>query len=172
LTEGPAAKPRSRYRRLALELGVVVLVLGAVRAYRMRDLVAGDFPQRDVLALDGTGIHLGAPQPELTLVHVWATWCPTCRAMEGAVEDAAQHLRVVTIAAQSGSDSAVRAYAAERGVRVPIINDARGELTHALGVRAYPTTLFVDATGRIAAREVGYTTSWGLRARALLARLW
>jgi thiol-disulfide isomerase/thioredoxin len=164
------AKPATGKRRWLREAALVLAVIVAVRVYRMRDLISGPFPVADVIALDGTPIHLGAPQPELTAVHVWATWCPTCRAMEGALESASAHIRIVSIASQSGGDSAVRAYALEHDVHVPIINDPRGELAHALGVHAFPTTLFVDTDGRVVSREVGYITALGLRARALLAR--
>jgi thiol-disulfide isomerase/thioredoxin len=159
-------------RRLVLELAVVALVFAAVRAYRLRDVVSGPFPERDVTTVTGERLHLGGAQAEAVVVHVWATWCPTCRAMEGAVESAAQQLRVVSVAAQSGSDRELRAYAAEHGVTVPIVNDPAGELTRALGVHAFPTTLFLNADGRIVAREVGYTTALGLRARALLSKVW
>jgi thiol-disulfide isomerase/thioredoxin len=159
-------------RRLVLELAVVVLVFAAVRAYRLRDVVSGPFPERDVTTVTGERLHLGGAQAESVVVHVWATWCPTCRAMEGAVESAAQHLRIVSIAAQSGSDREVRAYATEHGVTVPIVNDPAGELTRTLGVHAFPTTLFLDGDGRIVSREVGYTTALGLRARALLGHVW
>jgi thiol-disulfide isomerase/thioredoxin len=166
----PPHKPAAGKRRWLLEAALVLAVIVAVRLYRMRDLISGQFPVADVFALDGTPVHLGAPQPELTAVHVWATWCPTCRAMEGALERASAHMRIVTIASQSGGDDAVRAYAHEHDVHVPIVNDPRGELAHALGVHAFPTTLFVDPDGRVVLREVGYTTALGLRARALLAR--
>jgi thiol-disulfide isomerase/thioredoxin len=166
----PPNKPAAGKRRWLLEAALVLAVIVAVRLYRMRDLISGPFPVADVFAIDGTPVHLGAPQPELTAVHVWATWCPTCRAMEGALERASEHVRIVTIASQSGGDEAVRAYAREHDVHVPIVNDPRGELAQALGVHAFPTTLFVDTDGRVVSREVGYTTALGLRARALLAR--
>ena len=50
------------------------------------------------------------------------------------------------------------------------LRDPAGRIARSFGVRAFPTSFFVDGEGQIQAREVGYTSTLGLRGRLWLAR--
>jgi thiol-disulfide isomerase/thioredoxin len=163
-----APKRRRSYKRLALEVAVVVGLLLAVRAYQSRDAASGPAPALRGRTVAGESVDLAALRGP-TLVHFWATWCGVCRAEEGTIDALADGHRVITVASQSGPPPRVAAYLRERGLRFAALADPRGELARRWGVRAFPTSFVVDGRGNIRHAEVGYTTSLGLRARLWLA---
>ncbi len=164
------AAPRTRrWRRIALEAGVVLAVVLAVRAWQTRDAPDGPAPELSGRTLDGSTLALPTTPGEPVLVHFWATWCGVCRAEQGTIEALAADHRVITVAAQSGGPGEVGAYLRDEGLSFPVILDPRSELTRRWGVRAFPTSFVVGPDGTIRNVEVGYTTSLGLRARLWLA---
>jgi thiol-disulfide isomerase/thioredoxin len=104
-----------------------------------------------------------------SLVHFWATWCPSCRLEHGTIERLAREHPVVTVAMQSGDAADVAAYMQERGVSFPVRLDEGGEVAARWGVRGVPTTFVVDADGQIRFVTTGFTTDIGLRLRLWLA---
>lgn len=165
----PAEKKKRSWKRLAVEIAVVIAIFFGIRAWQTRDAPTGPAPELRGLDLEGTELALEAAPGEPVLVHFWATWCGVCEAENGTIEGLAEDHRVITVAAQSGPPSQVAAYLAERDLDFPVVNDPRSTLAHRWGVHAYPTTFVVDGDGRIRHTEVGYSTSWGLRARLWLA---
>ena len=96
---------------------------------------------------------LGAP----TLVNVWATWCPTCKAEhETLMRIAAQFdVRIVGI---NYKDDRVKALAWLTDFGNPydwVISDPQGRLGIELGVYGAPETFLVDAQGTIVYKRVG-----------------
>jgi thiol-disulfide isomerase/thioredoxin len=158
-----------------LELSLVVGLVLAFRAYQQRDAATGPAPSFEAQNLDGVPSSLGDLEGSPAIVHFWASWCGVCRAMEDNVrDDAIMGVPVVRIASRSGAGSDVRAYLEGRGEPSPhgevseVLLDEDGSIAQRFGVRAFPTTFFLDGDGRIRHVEVGYTTSIGLAARALL----
>lgn len=166
------AQPKKKrdWKRIALEVGVVIAILLAVRAWHQRDTVSGAAPElRGVEARDATPLVLAAVPGEPVLVHFWATWCGVCRAEEGTIDGLAEDHRVITIATQSGRPADVRAYLEEHDLTFPVINDPTGSVAQTWGVHAFPTSFVVGPDGTVRNVEVGYTTSIGLRARLFFA---
>jgi len=170
---GPVSEPATRkkrsWRRLAIELAVVLAVFLAFRAWQTRDAADGPAPALAGSGLDGSALALATDRP--TLVHFWATWCGVCRAEQGTIDALAGDHHVVTVASQSGGAPEVQAYLEREGVDFPVIVDPGGALAARWGVHAFPTTFVVAPDGTISDVEVGYTTSLGLRARLWLASL-
>jgi thiol-disulfide isomerase/thioredoxin len=98
-------------------------------------------------------------------VHVWADWCPICRAEEGTITTLQGDWPVLTVAMQSGSAAQVAAVLQQRGLPWSAVVDPQGQLSRALGVGAVPAFGVLDAQGRLRLPTVGYTTSWGMRLR-------
>ncbi len=160
---------RRNWRRLAVELLVIALIIVGVRAYTTRGTVSGPAPPIEAQTVDGGRVSLAALRGQPVMVHFWATWCPICRTEQGSVEAIARGHRVVTVAMQSGNAAAVRRYLREQDWKVPAVADEDGALSQAFGVRAVPATFFIDRQGQVRYVEVGYTTGVGMRLRLWLA---
>jgi thiol-disulfide isomerase/thioredoxin len=165
-----AEKKRKRYVRLAIEIGLVIAVFFAIRAWQTRNVPDGPMPELSGPTLDGEAFALAARPGEPVLVHFWATWCGVCQAEEGTIDALADDHRVITIAAQSGDATDVREYMRRAGVDFPVVVDQSGALARRWGVSAFPTSFVISPDGEIESAEIGYTTSIGLRARMWLAR--
>lgn len=170
-TEPPNGSRSSKLRRFALEALVVVALVLGVRAYQTRDLASGEAPALSVQSLDGQRFSLAGVQGQPVAVHFWASWCGVCSAMRHNVRTLAHGHRVISVASRSGDEAAVRSFLAQHPLDAPVIVDPSGALARTYGVRAYPTTFFVNAQGVIRHVEVGYTTELGMRLRLWSAGL-
>jgi len=133
-------------------------------------MVGGAAPPLQGALLNGSAYVLPARPTQPVLVHFWATWCPVCRAEQGAIAAIAQDRPdTITVAMQSGSDAEVAKHLVEQGLRFPVLNDSDGRLSSAWGVHAVPASFIISPDGQIRFVEVGYTTALGLRLRLWLA---
>lgn len=166
----PAPQPKKR--RWWLDAAAVAVVLLGVRACQGRTLAAGPAPHLQGVTLQGDSVSLGGVGgDEPVMVHFWATWCGVCRASEGNVQSLSRDHRVITVATRSGSSGDVSRYMAQHGVDFDVLQDPSGQLAQRFGVRAFPTSFFIDPDGTIRSAEVGYTTELGMRLRLWLAAL-
>lgn len=166
-----AAPARSRWRRWALEAGLLALVVIAVRAYQSTGAASGPAPSIPGIDLAGAPVELGSSDRPV-LVHFMASWCGVCDAEEGNVVALARDHDVIAIASGSGDTETVRAWIATTELEdVRIIPDPDGEIARAWGVGAFPTGFYLDASGAIRHVEVGYTSELGMRVRMWLASL-
>lgn len=167
--EGEPRAPQRRRLGLLRDLVVVGVIVLGVHLWQTRGLVSGIAPAFDREGLDGERATIPDPSGHTRVVHFFATWCGVCRAEEHNVVALAAAGDVMLVASASGSRDAVARYARSRGLTMPIIVDD-GELARAYGVRAYPTTFFVDGRGEIDFAVTGYTTEIGMRVRRFFTR--
>lgn len=117
--------------------------------------------------LDG-GSFTAAPGKVLVM-NVWASWCSPCRAEAPALEELSKDHPEVQFLGVLTRDSLVsaRAFVERFGITYPSLTDDalllkfHGQLTP----NAIPTTLIIDADGKVAARvsgEVTYSALEGL----------
>lgn len=160
---------RSRWKRWAVEILVVVAIVGAVQFWRAADLPEGPAPHLAGTLADGRATDLAsalqAAGGRPVLVAFWASWCPVCKAEEGNIDAVARDWPTLTVAMQSGERIAVAKHLHERGLRFTALVDADGGLAREWRVRGVPTHFIVDSRGIIQWRGSGYATEWGLRAR-------
>lgn len=92
----------------------------------------------------------------VTLLNVWATWCPACLVENPVMLGLqAQGIRIIGINYKDQRDAAL-AWLAEHGNAFnENIVDAQGSLAVDLGVYGAPETYLVDANGIIRYRAVG-----------------
>ena len=148
-------------------------MFGGVHLWQTRDVPTGPVPD-----LAFTLVSPDGSRSETTLnawrsqypgraiaVHVWAEWCPICKAEEHNVHRVVADHPVLTIAMQSGPTGAVARVLEQRQIRWHTAVDQRGQLAAALGVRAVPAFLVIDTHGRLRGASVGYTSEIGMRWR-------
>jgi acetyl esterase/lipase len=172
---------RQRLRRAALlpvllfagvvTVGVAVTQLGT--ALRPPGAPAAGLT---LVSLDGTMHSVTDYRGRVVVVNFWATWCPPCRAelpdlaaFAGGQGPDGAVLLSVDLTNTEPSEEAVRTFAADNGMRFPVLLDRAGDVAAAWDVSAYPTTFIIDPRGRVSARHVGAVSSSWLRREVRIA---
>ena len=160
----------TKWRSIAINTGLFLIVVFGIRAWQQRDMVSGMAPVLQGTTIAGKPYTLPAHPAQPVLVHFWATWCPICRAEQSSIVAIAHdHPNVITVAMQSGKPEEVAKYMHEQGIDFPVVNDTDSRLSNAWGVRGVPASFIIAPDGTIRFIEVGYTTGLGLRLRLWLA---
>jgi peroxiredoxin len=107
-------------------------------------------PNFRLQTLDGQEIVLSDLRGRPVFLNFWATWCFPCvtemPAMQRLADRYGEQIVVLGINTGEPADRA-RAFAANMEIRYPLVLDADTKVTEAYGVRAMPTSLFIDANG-------------------------
>ncbi|MCB1621682.1 MAG: redoxin domain-containing protein [Thiothrix sp.] len=168
-----AAKPvrKRRWRLLLLELLLLLVLILLVRGWQQQDLLSGEAADFRAMTLDGQFVSLADFRGQPLLLHFWASWCGVCEFEQPVISRVAQEWPVVTIATfDSGTGDEVRRYMERKEIsHWTTLLDTDSELAGEYGTTGVPTTFVVDGEGVIRFREVGFTSSWGLRFRLWLA---
>lgn len=105
------------------------------------------------------------------LVHIWATWCPTCKLEADNIQRLSTQYEVLTISVNSGDKTSVNKYLEDNEFDFRVINDPTGVYAKAFNISAYPTTFIYDKNNKLIFSETGYTSSLGLFFRMLWSDL-
>ncbi|MFM8382911.1 MAG: TlpA family protein disulfide reductase [Actinomycetota bacterium] len=105
-------------------------------------------------AVDSRSLIDGRP----LLINFWFSNCQPCKrempALQAAFRTYGDRVRFVGINAQD-SPEITRSFAKDLGIDYELLRDPNGEFVVANGVATFPTTLFVDADGRIVVQAAG-----------------
>lgn len=105
-------------------------------------------------AVDSRSLIDGRP----LLINFWFSNCQPCKrempALQVAFRTYGDRVRFVGINAQD-SPAITRSFAEDLGIDYELLRDPNGEFVVANGVATFPTTLFVDADGRIVVQAAG-----------------
>ena len=102
------------------------------------------------------------------VVNVWASWCAPCLQEMPAIEEVHGELgdQITFVGINSRDDRGeAKSVAARTGVTYDLLFDPKAGFVADTGVLAFPTTLFVDAEGRIVSSKAGPIDADGLRSR-------
>ena len=160
----PAARPR-RFRGWLVNIVLILVIFAGVQWWKARPLASGEAPSLAGETLDGTSLDLASYRGMPVLVHFWASWCPVCKAMDGAIDSIAADHRVITVAMQSGGTAEIGRFMADADLSFTVIPDPDGRIASLWGVPGVPASFVLDAAGRIAYSTIGISTEPGLRAR-------
>ena len=121
--------------------------------------------------LDGKPFRLADHRGEVVVLNVWASWCAPCRAeapilAKVATDLAGKGVQFVGLDTRD-SDTSARAFLEKFGVPYPNLVDRDGRLqllfADSLPPQAIPSTVIIDAQGRVAARALGKVSESSVR---------
>lgn len=184
-----SGKRRRQEQRLAARKRSLLLVIAGAVAVSLVGVAALFGGPRGGATVEGTAT-LGEPAPEVRLtnfegrdfslqdfegrpvvVNFWASWCPFCAAempdfekVHRSVADDVAFLGIDQCeSCQGGSADAARDLARETGVTYRLAEDPDGSVFVAFGGSSMPTTVFIDADGRVVEHIGGMLSESQLR---------
>ena len=147
----------------------ITIFTNIISFYKSTDLNKETLQKISTKLIDNS--HYTTPENKPLLVHIWASWCPTCKLEASNIQRLSENYDVITIAVSSGNDYEISQYMKENSFNFKVINDTDGLYAKKFKVAAYPTTFIYDKERNLVFSEVGYTSSLGLYLRMLLADL-
>lgn len=116
--------------------------------------------------LDGKELSLTDFTGKVVVVNVWGSWCSPCRHEAPALVEAAKRTagkaQFVGLNTRDVNTTQGQAFVRSFGITYPNLHDPDGALLlkfKVLPAKAIPSTLVIDAEGRIAARILGEATA-------------
>ncbi|WP_020557905.1 redoxin domain-containing protein [Thiofilum flexile] len=162
------AKQRSRWWWV-VELLIILLIVLGIRVWNQAELITGAAPNVKAEMTSGERVELIDYRGEPLLLYFWYPDCTMCQFQQSTISDLAKNHSVLTVV-QASHQEQLRAYMEEKGISSwPTIMDEEGNIHRQFAVKATPTYYIIDGEGMIRFREVGLSTSWGLRLRLWFA---
>jgi cytochrome c biogenesis protein CcmG, thiol:disulfide interchange protein DsbE len=163
VTEGARRRGRRRHAVTGLLLAMVLAACSGGE-----DIAASGppAPDRPFETFDGETTSLPELEGTPVVVNFWASWCAPCIAempdFEAVHQDLGDRVRFLGLNTQD-ERAAADELVEQTGVTYDLALDPDGDLFRDFGVFAMPTTVFVDAAGRVAHRHSGLATQQQLR---------
>jgi len=159
-----------KYIKEILSFIVILLIFSnALSYYRATSLNKEKLNISNITLIDNTQFKINNDKP--TLVHFWATWCPTCKIEAPNIQSLSEDYEVLTIAVSSKEDENIQKYLKEHNLNFKVFNDIDGAYARKFNISVFPTTLIYDKDKNIRFSEVGYTSTWGLTLRMWWANI-
>ena len=124
---------------------------------------AMDAPEFSAEDMDGREVSLSSLKGKVTLLNLWATWCPPCRAEMPSMEKLYQELKdsnftilaISTPTPPRETREKIVDFINENGYTFPVLIDDSREVSNLYGSGSIPTSWIIDAEGKVLARFVG-----------------
>jgi len=153
---------------LAFAAAALVALPGAIALLAAARPAGPALPAITLAARDGSPRALAAFAGKPVVVNLWASWCGPCRAeMPLLAEAQGAHPELHVVFVDEGESPAeVEAFFAATRLRADnVLLDPERRLGARYDQRAYPTTLFFDAAGRLVSSRVGVLSTGTLAQR-------
>ena len=153
-----------RFIFLAIIISISAVVLAAQVAPQSDKPVV---PNINLNTIDGREWSLHADRGNVVVLNFWATWCQPCRTempllVKIADEYADRGVKVVGVALDEGGVDLIKKFVAEYKIDYPILIPPPD--SPLFGMSSLPTTLLIDAEGRLEEKYVGAVPEDILRA--------
>jgi len=156
-------------KEIIIFLLVMTLFANGVSLYKSMDLNKNPLSLTNITLINSKKYSLDSNKP--TLVHVWATWCPTCKLEASNIQTVSKYYNVLTIAVKSGSNDDIQTWLDESNYDFNVMNDSSGLVSSNFQVGIFPTTFIYNKDKELVFSDVGYTSTWGLFLRMWYASL-
>jgi peroxiredoxin len=116
-------------------------------------------PEFSLAARGGAPASLSRYAGQVVLLDFWATWCEPCRASFPEYQAIASRYAsgvVVLAISEDEDESGIDAFAAETGVRFPIVWDGDKALAQSYRLGNMPTLFIIDKNGLIRFVHAGF----------------
>ncbi|MEA4932402.1 MAG: TlpA disulfide reductase family protein [Lawsonibacter sp.] len=124
----------------------------------MATTVAPDFTMQDA---NGKTVKLSDFKGTPVVLNVWTSWCKYCKAempyFESAYKqygDQVQFIMLNAVKSERSSDGG-KNFIKESGYTFPVFYETAGTATTLYGLRGFPATIFIDASGNIVEKNIG-----------------
>ena len=148
---------------------MLLIVLSVAAAATDEKLRPGEFipatppqpaPQAGFTDADGKPASLADFKGKPVVVNLWATWCQPCLkempSLDRLQTDLAGRLIVAAVSEDRGGATRVARFVDAMGLKkLTIYLDPNGDVGHAFNVRGLPTSILIDAQGRVVGRVEG-----------------
>lgn len=156
-------------KEVAIFIVIMAVIANIISIYKSRDLNNSQLSLTNINLTNKEQYSLATDSP--ILIHIWATWCPTCKVEASNIQTLSESYNVLTIAVKSGSDIELNNYLKDNNFDFNVVNDKNGLLASNFNVSVFPTTLIYDKDKNLVFSDVGYTSTWGLFLRMWYASL-
>jgi len=156
-------------KEIILFIVMITVLANGISLYKSSYLNQDPLHLVNITLYNGSKYTLDNTKP--ILVHIWATWCLTCKLEASNIQTLSNHYNVLTIAVKSGSNDDIQTWLQENKYTFNVINDSDGNIASNFKVSVFPTTLIYDKDKKLVFSDVGYTSTWGLFLRMWWASL-
>jgi peroxiredoxin len=113
-----------------------------------------------LMDMDSTRRQLTDFKGKIVMLHFWADWCPHCRQefpeLEGAYQDLKEQGLVIVGINSGQTFDHVIGIQQEFNLTFPMLVDESAGVAEKYKVSGLPSSIFIDDSGNIIAREVGW----------------
>ena len=118
-------------------------------------------PDFSLQSSSDTIIMLSSLRGKIVMVNFWASWCGPCKEEMPAIQNVyskySENLMILGVN-DDDSVSTIRDFARQFELTFPLLIDSTGSVAAQYGIRAYPSTFFIDRDGIIFRIMVGTMT--------------
>jgi thiol-disulfide isomerase/thioredoxin len=136
----------------------------------MEGEIASDFV---LYSLEGKQVTLSSFEGKPVFLNFWATWCGPCKMempdMELLKKSFGDKIEILGVN-EGESPAQVEAFVRENGYSWTFLTDADRRVGDQYRVSGYPTSVFINAEGRISGRRVGMMTGEDMERQIQVAR--